>query len=139
MIRTLFTATLFGLLTISAASAQNVSAIQANIPFDFAVANHTMTAGNYRLAYNFRNHVLTIQGRDAHSSTVFTTAIQGGRGIAENGMGELVFDCSSGACSLARVVRGADSYAPNLQVSEPARRQQVAMTTRVVPILISEK
>jgi len=133
MLRTLFTATLFGLLTIGAASAQNRSTLEAQIPFDFTVGHQAMNAGLYRIVFNPSSSMLTVQGRDAHSTTAFTLASPGGNSTA-SGTGKLVFDCGGGACSLAKVLPAADS-GRDLQVSQPSRRVQMVMQTRVVPIL----
>ena len=137
MSKTLLTATLFGLLTICAASAQNLSTLQANIPFDFTVGHQAMNAGDYRIVFNNTNHLLTVQGRGAHSRTAFVVAIPGDR-AAQKPTGALLFDCYGGACSLGKVLP-ANNAGPNLQVTQPARRAFVAMQTRVVPLLLAEK
>src|SRR5581483_10498968 len=136
MFRTLSTAALLGLLTISAASAQSARAIQANIPFDFSIGNRTMNAGGYRLAFNATAGILTVRGLDRKEIAVFATARPSGM-PAPRGPGKLVFDCYGGACSLAKVVPPGVTGDRNLQVSEPAHHAEIAMQTRVV--LLAEK
>ncbi|HZU25974.1 MAG TPA: hypothetical protein VFA04_10655 [Bryobacteraceae bacterium] len=137
MFRTLSTATLLGLLTISAASAQNLYSVDANIPFDFSIANHVMNAGRYTVAYN-HNGVLTVQGLDTHSKAAFVMARPAG-GPAVSGPGKLVFDCYRGACSLGQVLPGTDVGGQNVRIPEPAVQERMAMQTRVVPVLIAKK
>jgi|SRR5581483_10086094 len=138
MSQTLFTATLFALLTVSAASAQNRSALQASIPFDFTVGQQAMSAGTYRIAFNPNSSLLTIKGEDVHAGTAFVLAIPA-LGSAARGTGALVFDCEGSACSLAKILPAADSGHRSLQLSQPARRLQIAAQMRVVPLLLAER
>jgi len=136
MSKTFLTATLLGLLTISAASAQNRSKLEANIPFDFTVGHEMMEAGTYRIAVNPVNNLLVIQGRDAHLGTAFVLAVPGG--ASTESAGKLLFDCYGGACALATVLPAAQN-GRSLQLSQPARLPQIAMQRRVVPLLLAEK
>jgi len=137
MSKTLLTATLLCLLSISAASAQNRANLQANIPFDFTVGHQTMNAGNYRVAFNPTTNLITIQGRDPHPSTAFVLAIPTGASTGSES-GKLVFDCYSGACSLAKVLPASEN-GRILQLSQPGRRVELAMQRRVVPLVLAEK
>ena len=136
MFRTLSTAALLGLLTISAASAQNTSATEANIPFNFTVANHVMEAGTYRLTYNYTARVILIRGVQPHSDSAYVSALPASGSASNNHPGKLVFDCYGNACSLAEVLP-VGGY--NLQVGRKERLERMAMQTRVVPVLIAEK
>ena len=138
MSKTLFTAAFFALLTVSAASAQNRSVLEAKIPFDFTVGQHAMGAGAYRITFNANTSMLTIHGQDAHSSTAFALAIPAlGSGVRDTGA--LVFNCDGSACSLAKVLPAGIAGQRSLQLSQPARRLQIAAQTRLVPLLLAER
>jgi len=136
MIRSLLTATLLGLLTISAASAQSARAIQADVPFDFTLSGKAMNAGSYRFAYNPTSGILTVNGVGKRSSDTFVMVRTAGVPSAKDA-GKLLFDCYAGGCALATVLPGAWSGGPILRLSQAGHRQEIAMGRRVV--LIAQK
>ena len=63
-------------LAAAAASGQNATVVQANVPFAFEAAGQAMPAGDYRISLNLVNGLVLITGPDRHSIS-FLSSYQG--------------------------------------------------------------
>lgn len=130
MLKLFSTATLFGLLSISAAYAESSQAVQADIPFAFTIHNSVLPAGSYRLSS--AGSVLTIRGLDPNAESALTIARpeldpQGMRGHAR-----LVFQCSGKQCYLAQVWQGGTAEGKVVQLPKTASERKLSFVTRVI-------
>jgi hypothetical protein len=98
--------TLFGLLIVPLANAQSSRPVQADIPFDFGVANRVMPAGNYRLTYSHDNKTLSIRGLDQNAkAAVITYALQD-KWPQQNKATRLTFNRVGGTYFLSQMFHG---------------------------------
>ena len=135
----MFSMTLLGLLTFSAAQAQSSQPIRAEIPFAFTVQNMNLAAGNYQLKYNNTAHILSIRDLDQNSESSFANFIPADAAPSSNRSGRLVFRCYGNNCDLAQVWQGVASGGRGLEVRETPHQTRLSFSTRVVSITIPAK
>ena len=87
--RVLIALTLFAVLMVPATQAQSII-LQAEIPFDFAVGNKWLPAGEYQVTKPNSHGVILIQSQDARSSALAMTI--GGQAGKTGHVGKLVFN-----------------------------------------------
>ena len=118
--------------TAGIASAQNT--MNANVPFAFHVGSHVMEPGTIRVRAmngNTGNSVIVVNNVEAKRTYL---VVPQSVGEAPNkwkaaGLAKLAFDCSSGACILARAWNG-EGYA--YEFHRPATRSGETLLTEIV-------
>ena len=125
--RVLIALTLFAGLMVPATQAQSTM-LKANIPFDFAVGNKRLPAGEYQIK-PAAEKVMLIQSTDARSSAVaMTIGVQAGK---SNDVGKLVFNRYGDQYFLSKIWPPASTDGRELSKSRLER--EVAAQSRVKP------
>jgi hypothetical protein len=125
------TATLFGSLLLPPAHAQVIGAIQGKIPFDFAVGNKVLPAGNYVVRQTGTTQgVLALQNADHKAITIMFLASPVQAGSAEKT--KLVFHRYGNTYFLSQVWPGLGQDGSQLipSKSERAAAERMAAVTR---------
>ncbi len=118
--------------TAGIASAQNT--LTAEVPFAFHVGSHVMEPGTIRVratSGNTGNSVLVVNNAEAKRTYLVVPQSVGDapKKWQASGLARLAFDCSSGACILARAWNG-EGYA--YEFHRPATKSGETLLTEIV-------
>ena len=126
--RVLIALTLFAVLMVPATQAQSII-LQAEIPFDFAVGNNWLPAGEYQVTKPNSHGVILIQSQDARSSAHAMTI--GGQAGKTGHVGKLVFNRYGEQYFLSKIwAPGSDT---GRELSKCRLEREVAAQSRVKP------
>ena len=124
--RVLIALTLFAVLMVPATQAQSIW--KAEIPFDFAVGNNWLPAGEYQIKPTTEK-VILIQSQDARSSALAMTI--GGQAGKPSDVGKLVFNRYGDQYFLSKIWTPFSNTGREL--TESRLEREVAAQSRVKP------
>ena len=107
-----------GLGYTSYASAQN-AAIKVDVPFDFAVGNHVLPSGEYRISHD--GGTLVLESRD-HRAHLYTVAEPGD--TAKDGKSKLTFDVVQGQYFLRKIASTSSSTSAEFPASRLEKKSR---------------
>ncbi len=125
--RVLIALTLFAVLMVPATQAQSIW--KAEIPFDFAVGNTRLPAGEYEVKPKSNSGVILIQGQDARSSAYAMTIV--GQAGKPSDVSKLVFNRYGDQYFLSKIWTPFSNTGREL--TESRLEREVAAQSRVKP------
>ncbi len=96
--------------------------VEATVPFDFAVGNHVLHSGIYRIGANVGSNMIEIRSRDGQASVIAATL---GDYMRPAKGGELVFDRYGNQYFLSEVLCPAASINVKLPISKMEKKVRV--------------
>ena len=124
------TAAVVLMITAGVASAQ--STMKAEVPFAFTVGNKVIDAGTIRVRFSGENVKLLLVDNFATKQAYLAMPKSYGdapKNWVESGQARLLFDCSTGTCTLAQVWQGQGSV---YNVYRPGTRSGDVHLTEIV-------
>lgn len=128
----ILTAGLTALLGTLTVSAQDLKAV-ANIPFDYSVGQHSMSAGKYTIAELSTRGMFRL-GDNTSSGSMFVITVP--QDTQPNSESKLVFNCYAGQCSLSQIWIAGNGYKLTARPLPREAKNQLGVVAMVsVPLL----